>query len=149
MAWKKGQSGNPRGNPASEARRIALDKRSKAQPEIVEFLLTVMRDETRDVKDRIAAAKALHYDDAKVTVESTVTHRVEVEVSDARRKLAERLAAAGFAPIDPRGALGSGVRGAPPQLVDVGAAGSTAPVRAMDAVVDSSGARVGEDKDRS
>jgi len=148
MAWKPGQSGNPRGNPASAARKLALDKRSKAQPEIVEFLLTIMRDEKQETRDRIAAAKTLHYDEATIKVEQTVTHQVSLEVSDVRRKLADRLAALGFAPLDARGALGSGVRAPTAQLVDVGAAGSTPSERAVDAVVDPSGARVGEDADR-
>lgn len=157
MPWKKGQSGNPKGGPpgankASEARRLAADLRSRAQPELVRFLLRVVADESADMRDRIAATKCLLDESAvKVEVSSTVNQTVThvVEVSDARRKLAERLAAAGVSIVDSRGSLGSGVRAPAAQLVDLGTAGAAPAERTVDAVADPSGPRVGKDADGS
>jgi hypothetical protein len=109
-----------------------------------------MLDESAEMRDRIAASKCLLDESAlKVEVSSTVNQTVThvVEVSDVRRRLAERLTALGITAVDSRGALGSGVRAPAAQLVDVGAAGSAPAERTLDAVVDPSGPRVGEDAD--
>lgn len=51
--------------PLTEVMRIARDRKANAQPEVVDFLLSVVRDTGADMKDRIAAAKSL-VDDLRV-----------------------------------------------------------------------------------
>ncbi len=58
--FTRGSSGNPGGRPPlTDAQRAARDLRVSIQPEVVKVLYGIATDPSADVKDRIAAAKAL------------------------------------------------------------------------------------------
>lgn len=73
VPWIKGQSGNPGGRPrASEAVRLARERREEIQPEVVEALLVIART-AKDTRDRLAALKALQLDHPQPAVPGTQT----------------------------------------------------------------------------
>lgn len=51
--------------PLTEVQLIARQRKADAQPEAVDFLLSVMRDTGADLKERLSAAKAI-VDDLRV-----------------------------------------------------------------------------------
>ena len=72
--------GDPRINkggrpPLTEVMRIARERKADAQPEVVDFLLSVVRDHGAEMKDRIAAAKSLvddlHVEPERLEVSAT------------------------------------------------------------------------------
>lgn len=58
----------------TEAQRLAKEKKAHAQPQVVDFLLSVVLDVGADMKDRIAAAKPLMegLDALKIEMDATV-----------------------------------------------------------------------------
>jgi hypothetical protein len=84
MGFKPGQSGNPKGKPKGAISKLDKAQRAKALDGLtpLEYMLSILRDETKDEAVRMAAAKdAAPYVHARLaSLDASLSGKVGLEV---------------------------------------------------------------------